>query len=207
VRKKIKKIDRVSFPEDEERLPWLKLILDAYYIIDRGIAKAISRETQRGRRLACKRGCSNCCRTHRDIPVYPLEIKAISWYATGKIGGRTRETLIEQLNEFRNRPPCPFLVEDICSIHPVRPMACRQFNVFGKECDEGEDPYYTRREDVLDPVKEYVDQAFFMMLPYYGIKSEAERKRIIERGGFHSLVKELHACNWRQLGAIMRERR
>ncbi|MBS1114086.1 MAG: hypothetical protein H6Q92_1849, partial [Nitrospirae bacterium] len=38
---------------------------------------------------------------------------------------------------------------------------CRQFNVFGSPCAEGEDPYYTRREDVLLPIKQYTDRAFF----------------------------------------------
>jgi hypothetical protein len=84
-------------------------------------------------------------------------------------------------------------------------MACRQFNVFGKYCEEGEDPYYTRRCDVLSPVKKHVDQAFFVMLPFYGIEKESERIKIIESGAFHKMVKELHSCNWKSLAGKMRE--
>ncbi len=85
----------------------------------------------------------------------------------------------------------------------MRPMACRQFNVFRKPCEEGEDPYYTRREDVMDPVKKYVDQAFFIMLPFHGVEKDSERIRIVETGAFHKTVKELHACNWRNLAEKM----
>ncbi len=85
----------------------------------------------------------------------------------------------------------------------MRPMACRQFNVFGKPCEEGEDPFYTRREDVLDPVKKYVDQAFFIMLPFYGVEKESERIRIVETGEFHKMAKELQAFNWKSVAEKM----
>lgn len=82
-------------------------------------------------------------------------------------------------------------------------MACRQFNVFGSPCGEGEDPYYSRREDVMAPVKKHVDQAFFVMPPFYGVDKESERIKIIETGAFHRMVKELHACNWKELAERM----
>jgi len=84
-------------------------------------------------------------------------------------------------------------------------MACRQFNVFGKPCQEGEDPFYTRREDVLDPVKKYVDQAFFIMLPFYGVEKESERIKIVKTGAFHKMAKELHAFNWKSLAGKMHD--
>lgn len=194
---------RPSFPADEKRRPWLKLILDAYYVVDKGIAKAIAAEEKKGRTLACKKGCSTCCSTHKDIPVYPLEIIGLTWFATEKISGHERQTLKKQLADFKKESPCPFLVEGVCSVHPLRPMACRQFNVFDTPCKKGEDPFYTRREDVMDPVKKYVDQAFFLMLPYYGVEKESERIRIVETGAFHKMVKELHSCNWMELAAKM----
>ena len=197
------KVTRTSFPEDEKGLPWLKLLLDAYYIVDKGVAKAIDTEQKKGRKPACAKGCSNCCSTHKDIPVYPLEIVGIAWYAAGKIKGRVRETLKARLENSKKIGSCPFLIEGVCSIHAVRPMACRQFNVFGKPCEEGEDPYYTRRADVMDPVKKHVDQAFFIMLPYYGAEKEADRIRIVETGAFHKLAKELQACNWKELAQKM----
>ena len=199
---KADKTRRFSFPE-EKACAWLKLLMDAYHIVDKGIKKTIEAERKKGRSLACYRGCSTCCSTHKDIPVYPLEITGITWYVTEKMSGPERQVLKKQLSDYRKSPPCPFLIEGACSVHPVRPMACRQFNVFGNPCEKGEDPYYTRREDVMDPVKKHVDQAFFMMLPYYGIEKESERIRIVETGSFHKMVKELHACSWMELAAKM----
>ncbi len=199
------KVKRLSFPQDEKKRSWLTVLLDAYYIVDKGVAKAIQSEQKKGRQLACHKGCSNCCSTHKDIPIYPLEIVGISWYVTEKTSGPEREILKSQLDNVKMNSPCPFLIKGACSIHPMRPMACRQFNVYGMPCKEGEDPYYSRREDVMDPVKRYVDQAFFIMLPFHGVEKDSERIKIVETGAFHKMVKELRACNWRNLAAKMDE--
>ncbi len=199
-------IKRLSFPIDERNHSWLKLLLDGYHIVDKGVAKSIEREKKKGRKPACTKGCSHCCSTHQDIPVYPLEIVGISWYVTEKMAGDLRGVLKKQLFSFNKNDSCPFLIVGACSIHPMRPMACRQFNVFGKPCEEGEDAYYTRREDVLDPVKKHVDQAFFIMLPFYGVEKEPERIKIIETGAFHKMVKELQAFNWKELAGKMERR-
>lgn len=195
------KTKRLSFPDDEKKRSWLKLLLDAYQIVDKGVAAAIGSARKKGRKPACSKGCATCCA--KDIPIYPLELIGISWYVTEKITGPVREVLKKQLSGFIKVSPCPFLLEGACSIHPMRPIACRQFNVFGKPCEEGEDPYYTRREDVMDPLKKHVDQAFFIMLPFYGVEKESERIKIIERGDFHKMVKELQACNWKELAEKM----
>ncbi len=197
---------RLSFPDDEKSRSWLKLLLEAYHIVDKGITKSIVEEKKKGRKLACGRGCSTCCSTHQDIPIYPLELVGIAWYAADKISGEIRDVLKMQLSAFKKGSPCPFLVDGVCAIHPLRPMACRQFNVFNKRCEEGEDPFHTRREDVMDPVKKHVDQAFYIMLPYYKVENEAERIKIIETGSFHRMAKELHSCSWNELAGKMERR-
>ena len=197
------KLKRVSFPSDEKVNSWLSMLLDAYYVVDSGVMKAIQTEQEKGRRLACGKGCSNCCMTHRDIPVYPLELVGISWYVTEKITNPQRSMLIKQLQNHKMQEPCPFLLREICSVHSVRPIACRQFNVFGKSCAEGEDPYYTRRDDVLPPVKKHVDQAFFIMLPFYGVEKESERIKVVESGSIHKIVRVMQTCNWKSLAEKM----
>jgi len=199
-------LKRLSFPDDEKNRSWLRPLLEAYHIVDKGIAKAIEIEQRKGRKLACSKGCSTCCTTHADIPIYPLELSGIAWYVNDKISGTAREVLKKQLGNFKKNAPCPFLLDGACSIHPMRPMACRQFNVFGKSCAHGEDPFHSRREDVMDPVKKHVDQAFYIMLPFYGVEKESERIRIVETGEFHEMVKELHACNWKELAEKMERR-
>ncbi len=196
---------RLSFDSDEINHPWLTLLLEAYYIVDKGIAEAIRIAAKKKKKVACTKGCANCCNTHKDIPVYPLELVGISWYVTEKIKGTTRDILKKQLQHYIQDAPCPFLIENSCSIHPMRPISCRQFIVFDKPCAMGEDPYYTRREDVLSPIKSYTDKAFFIMLPFYGVESENERWKIIERGSMHSMVKLIQTCNWKSLAEKMEE--
>lgn len=196
---------RLSLPDDEKTHSWLTPLLDAYYIVDKGIQKAIEAECKKGRKPVCGRGCTSCCTTLRDIPVYPLELIGISWYAAEKVSGPQREKLKAGLQGHEENGPCPLLVDGICSTYSMRPIACRQFNVFNKPCAVDEDPYYTRREDVLPPVKKHIDQAFMIMLPFYGIEKESERIRIIKSGQVHELVKVLQACSWTSLAEKMEE--
>ncbi len=194
---------RVTFPEDEARHEWLPRLLDAYAIADAGVAEGIRREESQGRKLACGRGCAACCRSHQTIPVYPLELVGLSWFVTEKVEGGTREKLKAQLRDFKEGDPCPFLVDEVCSVHPLRPMACRQFNVFGQVCAEGEDAFYTRREDVLTPLRRYVDEALLVTLPFYGVKKKSDQKRAIQSGQVHQLAKVLQECNWTSLAERM----
>jgi hypothetical protein len=197
------KPERVSFPDEEAIYDWLSMLLDAYHVIDTGIAEAIKTAKKRGRKVACSKGCFNCCETHHTIPVYPLELIGISWYAMEKFTGPERDSLRKQLADYRENSPCPFLLEGACSIHPIRPISCRQFIVFGNPCIAGEDPYYTRRKDVLTPIQRYVDRAFFIMLPFYGIKDEAERIKVIKGRLMHKMVKLMQTCNWKSLAEKM----
>ena len=194
---------KLSFPVDDAVHSWLSMLLNAYHIVDKGIAEAIKKEKKRNRKLACSKGCSSCCKTHQTIPVYPLELVGISWYTTEKIIGPEREVLKNQLRSYKEGDPCPFLLQGSCSVHPMRPVSCRQFIVFGNPCAEGEDPYYSRLEDVLPPIKKYVDQAFFIMLPFYGVKDEAERLKVIQSRAVHQLVKLMQTCNWKSLADRM----
>ncbi len=196
---------RLSFPSDEKNHPWLPLLLDAYSMIDKGIDEAIRTALKKGRTLACRKGCSNCCRTHHTIPVYPLELVGLSWYVTEKMSGTERGIIRGQLQRYAENDPCPFLVNGACSVHPMRPVSCRQFNVFDTPCAVGEDPYYTRRQDVLSPIMKYTDRAFFLMLPFYGVEDERERWRLIESGAVHQVVKLMQTCNWKSLAGKMEE--
>jgi Fe-S-cluster containining protein len=193
----------IHFTEHEERLPWLTILMDAYFIIDKGISEAIKREEKQGQRLACARGCSSCCRSHETIPVYPLELMAMSWYATEMIEGEIRQKLIHQLQQLESLNTCPFLIDNACSLHIVRPIACRSFNVFNQQCAKGEDAYYTRRADVLTPIKKYMDEAYNVMLPFYGIKNKLERRKCIKTGSIHQVAKVMRELNWSSLADKM----
>ncbi len=191
--------ERVRFSESEQRLPWLSILMDAYLVTDQGISEQIQREEKQGKKLACARGCASCCQSHESIPVYPLELMGMSWYAIEILSGELREQLKTRLSQLEEVNSCPFLVAGSCAIHPLRPMACRSFNVFNSPCAEGEDAYYTRREDVLTPIKKYQDEAFNVMLPFYGVNNKAERRRMIKTGAMHQMAKVMRELNWSTL--------
>ncbi|TYT75432.1 YkgJ family cysteine cluster protein [Desulfobotulus mexicanus] len=192
-------IKRLSFPESENKHTWLPMLLDAYHIADQGVNAAIRREEKKGRKLACAKGCAACCITHRSIPVYPIELVGITWYVTEKLEEPMRSDLAACLEKHTPGDPCVFLVKGICAIHPMRPLACRHFNVFTTPCAEGEDAFFTRKKDVLIPIREYMDEAFFHMLPFYGVTKAGDRRKILKKGLQHDAAKELQGLRWAEL--------
>jgi len=193
---------RLRFPEDELRLPWLPMLLDAYAIVDTGVAIAVrDEEKKRKRKLACTKGCGNCCVHQKDLPLYPHELVGIYWYASEKMSEPGRAILRARLANTPADSACPFLVENACSIHLVRPVGCRQFNVVTSPCAPGEDPYYTRRDDVLSPPADYTDRAFGVVLPFYSLDRErglAEAIRLVR-----SQIMNLRSYDWSRLVAVM----
>lgn len=197
---------RLSFPTDEARYPWLSLLFDGLAVFDRGAELVIQRSKRKQRRpVACRDGCGNCCRTNTDIPVYPLELAGIYWYVIERLHGAARETLKTQLSGHAGKPPCPFLIGDSCAIYPLRPGVCRLFIVLGRPCSPGEDAYHTRREDVLTPIQEITDEAFFIMLPFYGITGDDDRRRAIKNRVINARVQNLQSADWKNLAKKMDE--
>jgi Fe-S-cluster containining protein len=193
---------RLHFPADERRLPWLSLLLDAYAIADTGVAVAVKNvEKRQKKKLACGKGCGNCCVHQKDLPLYPHEIVGIYWYASEKISGTTRDQLRKRLAVDTAASGCPFLIDNSCVIHPVRPIGCRQFNVFTAPCAIGEDPYYTRRDDVLQPDPDYLDRAFGAVLPFYNLKKEGDVPGAIRT--IRAQIMNLLSFDWSKLAALM----
>lgn len=193
---------RMRFPEDEKRQPWLPLLLEVQHITNEGVAAAINAD---GRKLACGRGCATCCRSHADIPVYPLELMGIAWFVSEKLEGSPRERVRSQLRDHRSLGSCPFLVDEACAIHPLRPMACRQFNVFTTVCAVGEDAFHTRRGDVMNPDRKRKDEALREMLRHHGIQDGRERRRLVESGEVHRLAQSLREIRWENLASRMEQ--
>ena len=193
---------RLHFPEDEKRLPWLPFLLDAYAIADTGVAVAIRDEEKRRKvKLACGKGCGNCCEHQKDLPLYPHEMVGIYWYAVEKLDASVQRALKERLAVLTMDSPCPFLIDNACCIHPVRPVGCRQFNVFTTPCAPGEDPYYTRRNDVLVPLSEYTDRAFAAVAPFYSEETEDDPARVV--ASIRSRIMNIRTVDWKQLASLL----
>ena len=193
---------RLHFPADERRFPWLSLLLDAYAIADTGVAVAVKNmEKKQKKKLACGKGCGNCCVHQKDLPLYPHEIVGIYWYASEKISGQARDLLRNRLAVASGASGCPFLIDNSCAIHPVRPIGCRQFNVFTTPCATEEDPYYTRCGDVLQPDQGYLDRAFAAVIPFYNLKKEEDIPGAIRT--IRAQIMNLLSYDWSKLAALM----
>ena len=81
--------------------------------------------------FACAKGCSYCCSL--EVSAFPQETFRIARELTARTD---REAVVAKLTAHaaRNprgtdrlqREPCPFLVDQACSIYEVRPLACRK---------------------------------------------------------------------------------
>ncbi|MGC8810086.1 MAG: YkgJ family cysteine cluster protein [bacterium] len=117
---------------------------------------AIRREMQKGAKVSCQKGCGICC--CQLVPLSPPEAFFFADYmrslplerreelerrfclireAMRDKGLMGRLEKIEDTGEhktlgekyFQMGLPCPFLEDNSCSIHPIRPFSCREYNV------------------------------------------------------------------------------
>ncbi len=198
------KPERLSFPKDEKEINWLSWLLDTYFVADKVIYEGLRQELKKGKILACARGCSNCCSTHTTIPIYPLELIGLYWYAIEKIKPPDRKQIQIQLKNFLSQnSSCPFLIHDRCGIHPMRPMACRFFNVFNQPCLENEDPFYTRRYDVYTPNEASKNKAIAKMLPFHGFADKEQQDNALNNHVLNDTVQNLHEIEWHKLAERM----
>lgn len=112
---------------------------------DRAVAVAEIGAASRGEPVTCGKGCADCCR--ELIPVSPAEAfflrdLVISLPEERRMGLETRfQATGVRLREayeqgrfpfhdpgayFSLGIPCPFLSDEACTIHPHRPLACRE---------------------------------------------------------------------------------
>ncbi|MBS4098852.1 MAG: YkgJ family cysteine cluster protein [Sulfuricella sp.] len=87
-----------------------------HQIADRASESAIAQ----GAPVECEKGCSKCC--HYRIDITQTEADILSEYT-----GRTRKTPDRPRDMFQEPIPCPFLVENQCTVYPVRPLQCRGY--------------------------------------------------------------------------------
>jgi hypothetical protein len=189
---------RVRFPGDEPGEPWLPLLLDAYAVLDAGLARAVAATD---RRPACHPGCFSCCL--QPIPASSLEVLGLTWYAIRHCRGGTQRLLRRNLAARPNPPACPFLVEGGCAAYVMRPMACREFLMLGAPCRPGERPERTRPGDLLPLPTQTQDRAFWHMLPYYGITEPDRRRAALENRLVLRDTGLLQARDWSWLAKIM----
>lgn len=174
-------IDREVYELAERENEWLSTLLDAYAICDKGMKTEITMLERRRGRVACQKGRHACC-LRESVPVTQLELQGISWCISEDLRGPRRDTIKGQLRSHKERTACPFLVEGDCAIYPVRPLACRQFFVFGKPCEAGEDILKTRPGDIAARGKNVGKQVAMRFLENYGYKRKSEKVAAFRAG-------------------------
>jgi Fe-S-cluster containining protein len=136
----------------EGALPVFRAITNAV------VAQAERESEARGRPISCRAGCGACCRQLVPITEVearalldlidrlpePRKSAVLGRFAeardrleaAGLLGPllHPERTTVEQRRAlgpayFRLRIPCPLLEEESCSIHPERPLACREYLV------------------------------------------------------------------------------
>lgn len=187
--------ERTNFPEAEAKYRWLPPVLDAYAMhADGQNGELRAAESSRGEKVACHKGCSACCKS-MQIDVLRQEISTISWYVSEIMDFESQERIKPRLLQRQDLTECPFLLDDACSIYPVRPLTCRGFIVFRKVCEVGEDPIVTRRSDVFIQSKGLSRRVALRVLdgtsnpPW---KDEKRKKKAYEAGVMKALVVPLH---------------
>lgn len=116
-----------------------------------GLVNAVVEAAEAGKAVSCRKGCGACCRQLvpvsrtegerllRLVDSFPPERRktlttrfaaaeaAIDAAGLAQRGGRTDREL--SLAYFALGVPCPFLEDESCSIHPERPLVCREYLV------------------------------------------------------------------------------
>jgi Fe-S-cluster containining protein len=116
-----------------------------------GLVNAVVEAAEMGKAISCRKGCGACCR--QLVPVSRTEgerllqiveampaerrealkarfaaaEKAIDAAGLAERQGRSDRDLSSAY--FALRVPCPFLEDESCSIHPERPLVCREYLV------------------------------------------------------------------------------
>lgn len=85
-------------------------------------------------KVSCKKGCSFCC--HINVTISEWEAEYIAQYCRSNRISISASYLKQQLTvrqsdiAYTSFSACIFLKNNLCSIYPVRPAACRNYQVF-----------------------------------------------------------------------------
>jgi len=148
----------LSCSDRTSTVPLSQLLSALRSLTDTVVDAAIARERAAGREISCKAGCAACCRQLVPLSVteaqqLPELIAGLNEAHRACVMARFDEAIsklresgmLPRLEEFsalsraereelatdyfRLGIPCPFLEEESCSIHPIRPVICRQYLV------------------------------------------------------------------------------
>jgi Fe-S-cluster containining protein len=123
-------------PADRRRRDPQEALLRFYGRQDAAIDKSIRAAKQK---VACRSGCSTCC--HYKVEARAVEVLAIRDYVNAHFSSAQRATVLEvaqrnvaeaadwsHVEHLARNQCCPLLIDNMCSVYPVRPANCRSFH-------------------------------------------------------------------------------
>lgn len=82
--------------------------------------------------VVCKKGCAYCCK-EGEYPLSELEFIALMFYyneLSQEVKDRINENVVKLLtSESTKMYQCPFLINNECSVYPMRGIICRTFGL------------------------------------------------------------------------------
>jgi hypothetical protein len=202
--KKLNKSPRQREP-DEDKYPWLSILLNTYHIYDVGLEIELeAEEKRRGLVVACRSGCCGCC-LRPSAPVTELEILGIWWFVIDRLENGVRTLVQERLLNHRQSAECPFLLQSRCAIYSVRPLACRILYVFGAPCKPDEVPVETRPDDIWTPSRDVGRKAAMAMLTYFGFTRTQDKVKAFDEGFIPANSRPMYELQWESLALAKRE--
>jgi Fe-S-cluster containining protein len=110
----------------------------------------------------CKKGCSHCCKSGMRIDISELEAN----YIKHKLGIANNTLNVEEKG-YIPQGPCPFLINDSCSIYEIRPYQCRRHVVIEKDNTK-----CIKNSLCMQPGSEEFDSAYHALVKKYLSKKQ-----------------------------------
>lgn len=166
--------DAEPTPEHACEADWLQLTRDAIAYAERSHAASARTAGDVQDPIACRAGCSWCC--HLPVMTSPPEVRLAWAHARRTLPPGTLEAIAREARELDVSVPrpCPFLVDDRCSVYAARPLACRGWN--STDADACRRAYALGYESVEIPVQAQLRASF-------AGAGDAIARGIAERGG------------------------
>ena len=193
---------RPTYPEAERQYKWLSNLLDTYAIADEGVAATKGHYSKSGDPIACKKGCSACCK-NPSVPFTQPEMQGISWYVSEVLDGDVRQVVKARLENHASTTECPFLVNDQCAAYAVRPLICRQFMVKNRPCVVDEHVDDTRPTDMVMPAKSSIQKVAVQLMNFWAFPNRRAKIDAFENGFIATHAKEMHLYDWREVARLM----
>ncbi len=100
--------------------------------------------------IKCKLGCSKCC-SNGDYPFSEIEVELLK-LGFNKLDDDKKKTILTKIEKIKTDKekstktpftyPCPFLIDNICSVYEYRGIICRTFGlIYLKEGEKMKIPF------------------------------------------------------------------